>query len=130
MALQKLNQDEEIHLTFTVSQILENWVLDDNIQLSLLGLEDKIKPRHLYKYRNGDISFEFDQNLITRSTMILGIHESLGTTYPSNRDYGAIWLKRPVKKFKHKTPLELMLSGETGMRRVWYFLDCTQTWQD
>ena len=44
MALQKLNQDEEIHLTFTVSQILENWELDDNIQLSLLGLEDKINP--------------------------------------------------------------------------------------
>ena len=37
MALQKLNQDEEIHLTFTVSQILENWELDDNIQLSLFG---------------------------------------------------------------------------------------------
>jgi hypothetical protein len=50
--------------------------------------------------------------------------------YPTNRDYACLWLKRGVKKFKHKAPLELMLSGETGMKRVWHFLDCTQGWRD
>lgn len=124
-----LNNDEKNQLTLQLSQILENWKLEDTDQLVILGLKDKIKPRHLYMYRRGDKAFEFDNNMVNRAKMILGIDESLGTTFPTNKEYASIWLKRNVKKFKSKTPLELMLSGGTGMNRVWHFLDCTQGWR-
>ncbi|KAA0445800.1 MAG: DUF2384 domain-containing protein, partial [Candidatus Thioglobus sp.] len=109
---------------------MENWKLEDQDQITLLGLGNSLKPRHLYLYRRGDKAFDFDQTALNRSEMILGIHESLGTSYPTNREYSSIWLKREVKKFKQKAPLELMLSGTTGMKRVWHFLDCTQGWKD
>ena len=111
-------------------QILENWQLVDEDQLSLLGLNGKIKPRHLYQFRRGDKAFDFDSDLNSKVEMILGIYEALGTSYPTNKDYPAIWLKRSVRKFKNKAPLELMLSGDIGMKRVWHFLDCTQGWKN
>jgi len=119
-----------MNITHQLTQILEQWQLNDQDQIKLLSLPKSFKVRHLYLYRRGDKSFDFDEALLQRSKMILGIYESLGTTYPTNKEYAAIWLKRPVKKFKHKAPLELMLSGDTGMKRVWYFLDCTQSWQN
>ncbi len=124
-----LNDDEKNQLTFQLCQILENWKLEDAQQLNVLDLEEALKPRHLYMYRRGDKAFEFDNDMVKRAKMILGIDESLGTTFPTNKEYASVWLKRNVKKFKHKTPLELMLSGESGMTRVWHFLDCTQGWR-
>ena len=125
-----ISEQQKSQLTLQLTQIMESWQLSDQDQVTLLGLPAAFKARHLYLYRRGDKSFEFDQHSIQRSKMILGIYESLGTTYPTNRDYAAIWLKRPVKKFKHKAPLELMLSGDAGMQRVWHFLDCTQGWKN
>jgi len=126
----KLDQEQKNQLTFDLCQVLENWQLADEDQLSLLGLSGKIKPRHLYQFRRGDKAFDFDSNLNSKVEMILGIYEALGTTYPTNKDYPAIWLKRSVRKFKNKAPLELMLSGDVGMKRVWHFLDCTQGWKN
>ncbi len=124
-----LSKDEKNQLTLQLCQILENWKLEDTEQLNILNLESILKPRHLYMYRRGDKAFEFTQAMIKRTKMILGINESLGTTFPTNQEYASVWLKRRVKKFKHKTPLDLMLSGDTGMNRVWHFLDCTQGWR-
>ena len=125
-----LSDAEKLQLTFRLSQILENWHLEDAEQLQLLGLNGVIKPRHLYKYRRGEHSFDFSEQLLKRAEILVGIDESLGTTFPSNKEYASVWLKRTVKKFKHKTPLELMLSGDAGMTRVWHFLDCTQGWKN
>ncbi|MEO1939812.1 DUF2384 domain-containing protein [Candidatus Thioglobus sp.] len=130
MDFDQLDDTVKMNITHQLTQILEQWKLSDQDQIKLLGLPKSFKARHLYLYRRGDKSFDFNDILIKRAKMLLGIYESLGTTYPTNRDYAAIWLKRPVKKFKHKAPLELMLSGEVGMKRVWYFLDCTQSWQN
>ncbi len=125
-----MSQQQKNQLTLQLTHIMEAWKLSDQEQVALLGLAQSFKARHLYLYRRGDKSFDFDQYSMARSEMILGIYAALNTTYPTNREYASIWLKRPVKKFKHKAPLALMLSGDTGMRRVWHFLDCTQSWID
>lgn len=130
MDLTQISEQQKKQLTFNLMQVMENWKLADQDQITLLGLSDSLKPRHLYLYRKGDKAFDFNQTSINRSEMILGIHQSLGTTYPTNREYASIWLKRSAKKFKQKAPLELMLSGEIGMKRVWHFLDCTQGWKE
>lgn len=126
----EFNQHDSKKLTLHLTQIMEAWKLSDQEQVALLGLSKSLKARHLYLYRRGDKAFDFDQNAFERAKMILGIYEALNTTYPTHQEYCSIWLKRSVKKFKHKTPLALMLSGSTGMKRVWHFLDCTQSWGD
>ena len=130
IGLDKISDQQNNQLTLRLMQIMEDWQLTDQDQVTLLNLPKSFKIRHMYLYRRGDKSFDFDHTLIELSEMILGIYESLGTTFHTNREYAAIWLKRPVKKFKHKVPLELMLSGNTGIRRVWHFLDCTQGWKE
>ncbi len=123
-----MNDDDKLHLTLQLTKILEEWQLSDREQSALLCLPKSFKLRHFYRYRRGEQAFDFDAPLLKRSKIIIGIYQALGTTYPTNREYASIWLKRSVKKFKHKAPLELMLSGEVGMTRVWHFLDCTQSW--
>lgn len=124
-----MTQTHNNQLTFNLMQIMGHWKLADQEQINLLDLQS-LKPRHLYLYKRGDKSFDYNESTVRRAQMVLGINESLATTYPTNRDYAAIWLKKKVKKFKYKTPLELMLGGETGMKRVWCFLDCTQSWKN
>lgn len=128
--MDEFSEDKRKKLTLRLTQIMEFWQLSDQEQITLLGLPKTLKARHLYLYRRGDKTFDFEQNTFERAKMILGIYAALGTTYPTHQEYGSIWLKRSVKKFKHKTPLSLMLSGNTGMKRVWHFLDCTQSWED
>jgi len=116
-------------LTIKLMLVMENWGLADAEKLALLRLEEQIKPRHLYMYQRGSKSFELNNQFIEISKMLLGIDDALKTSYPANQNYGQIWLKRAQRKFKGRTPLELMLRNNTGMKRVWHFLDCTQSWE-
>lgn len=126
--INKMNEQDKIDLTFSLMNIMESWGLSDGEQAQLLNLPDSFKARNLYLYRQGDKAFDYTQVIINRAQMLMGIYAALCTTYPTHQDYGSIWLKRPMKKFDKQTPLALMLSGEAGMRRIWHFLDCTQSW--
>ena len=86
IALDSITDDQKNELTLRLTQVMEQWKLADQDQITLLGLPESFKARHLYLYRRGDKSFDFDQTSINRSEMILGIYESLGTTFPTNRE--------------------------------------------
>ncbi len=128
--LEELNNKDKIEISSSLMTIFEDWKLSDKEQVNLLALPQSFKARHLHLYRCGDRAFNYTPHILARAEALIGIYKALGTTYPTHRAYGTIWLKRPVKKFDRKTPLELMLSGDMGIKRVWYFLDCTQSWQD
>jgi len=128
MKFDQLNDQNKLQLTYKLSQIIEHWNLSDKEQIALLCMAKSIKARYLYLYKRGQKSFDFSENSFHRAEIIVGIYNALSTTYPTNSEYASIWLKRPARKFKHKAPLEIMLSGEVGMNRVWNFLDCTQSW--
>lgn len=127
----EINTKEQFgtELTIKIMIVLENWKFEDAEKIDILNIGEKVKPRHLYQYQRGNKSFELDAELIERSEMILGIDAALKTSYPANQNYGQIWMRREQRKFKGKTPIELMLRNKTGMKRVWHFLDCTQSWQ-
>jgi len=125
--LNQLQKEDQQKLTIALLDIMGFWGVKDSIKLSLLGLKT-IKERHLMSYKNGNKCFIFDADLIERSKIILGINSSLATTYPQNSNYHAIWFKTKMKKFKGKTPLELMIKDKKGLKIVWHYLDCTQTW--
>ena len=128
--LEELSDKDKIEISSSLMAIFEDWKLSDKEQINLLALPQSFKTCHLYSYHNGDKVFHYTSYILARAEALIGIYNALGTTYPTHRAYGTIWLKRPVKKFNHKTPLELMLSGDVGIKRVWHFLDCTQSWQD
>ncbi len=125
-----ISEQEKKTLTISLISILDSWDISDKDKVTLLALPNDFKTKNLYLFKNGDKVFDYNQNTLNRAEILLGIYDSLGTTYPANRNYGSIWLKRPMKKFDKKTPLELMLSGDIGIKRIWHFLDCTQSWQD
>ena len=126
--LEGMSDQDKIDLTFSLMNVMQNWELSDRVQAQLLALPEQFKVRSLYLYRQGDKTLDYTQPMLTRAKALMGIYESLGTTYPANRNYGTIWLKRPMKKFDKKTPLEIMLEGDVGIKRIWHFLDCTQSW--
>jgi hypothetical protein len=47
-----MTEEQENQLTFSLTQVMENWQLTDQEQIALLGLKS-LKPRHLYLYRRG-----------------------------------------------------------------------------
>jgi hypothetical protein len=124
------NEELAESLTIKIMLIMENWGLADIEKIAVLRLEGQVKPRHLYQYQRGSKTFELTDEFIEISKMILGIDDSLKTSYPANQNYGKIWIKRTQKKFKGKTPLDLILRNKVGMKKVWHFLDCTQSWAD
>ncbi len=125
-----INEQEKQTLTTSLMLILDSWKISDKDKVVLLGLPNDFKARNLHSFTNGNRSFAYNQNILNRAEILMGIYDSLGTTYPANKSYGSIWLKRPMKKFDKKTPLQLMLSGDVGIKRIWHFLDCTQSWQN
>jgi hypothetical protein len=125
-----LNQEDYKNITKLLLDIMRTWAISEKVQLAILGNPKDIKERHLSTFSQGKKVFDFDDGLLERAKIIMGINASLDTSYPHNNNYHSIWLKTKMKKFKGKSPLELMVQDLGGMRRVWYYLDCTQTWDD
>lgn len=125
-----MNILEQQKITTLLLDIMRSWSISEKVQLAILGNPKDIKERHLASFSQGEKTFEFDENMRERTKIIIGINASLDTSYPHNNNYHSIWLKTKMKKFKGKSPLELMVLDLGGLRRVWYYLDCTQTWDD
>lgn len=126
--IENITENDKKTLTISLLNVLESWEITEKEKVILLGLGDSFKARNLSLFKNGEQIFPYNQHILDRAQIILGIYDSLGTTYPTSQGYGCVWLKRPTKKFDKKTPIEIMLSGSVGMKRIWHFLDCTQTW--
>ena len=70
-----------------------------------------------------DITLDVDR--LTRISIVLGIHQALGTLYPTERDAIA-WLRTPngAPLFGGRTPITLITSGtQDGLMSVRRFLD-------
>jgi hypothetical protein len=123
-----LDTMDRARLAQLTMDILEEWRLAPEDQLKLLGSPDKLKPRHLSRYRNGD-PFPEDTELLERARHVLGIQEALHLVFALNYNMPGVWLKQRNRILKG-IPLEIMLNeGLNGMHRVWRHLDCTINWE-
>lgn len=114
-------------LTLAIMALLHEWGLSPADIINVLKLD--VPTRKVNLYHQGT---PFPESKITDERMehLVGIQDSLRTAYPTNKKMAGIWLRRPHKKFRGKTPLDKICSGAlSGLTEVRAEIDCTFAWE-
>jgi uncharacterized protein (DUF2384 family) len=113
-----LNDEELGQLTHKVFQVLREWHLEHDEQVTLLGLPETMKPRHLTRHHEGEPLPREDETL-ARMERLLSIEHELVCAFPHNPNMAALWVTTPSRLFNDARPLDLMLEkGVAGMTEV------------
>lgn len=124
----ELDFDQQLQITRSLMNTLEDWGLDAESKVALLGLPDSVRTRMLRRYQD-DTPFPVDDQVCKHLEQLAGIADALRTTYPRSPQMGTRWLKRPCRQFRGQQPLTLMIDGGiNGMMQVRRHLDCTYAW--
>jgi hypothetical protein len=124
----QINPQQRAALSRIVMQILDDWEIDDNDKIKLLGLPAETKPRMMNRYRNNSELPDIIE-INERIEQLVAISEALRTTYPHNYRMSMHWLNTPHRRFNQKTPLNMILNnGLNGMMAVRADLDCAYAW--
>lgn len=129
MALKKYedySQEELQGLTQGIMSIIDDWNISVEQSLAVLGLTDTGKKRHFQGYRMGDRAFPETDELLIRIDHIIGISDALRTTFPFSDKMRLLWLRKPHRRFKKNTPLNVILTDDTpnGLLKVRMEVDC------
>ena len=121
-AFPSVSADERRALARMVMRAFENWGLDTDESLAMLGLETEDAER-LVSYREGEPLAD-DPEVLDRAGHILGIHKDLRLLLPHDRAEAYRWLKTPNRAFEYRTPVEVVTGeGIRGLGRVRGYLD-------
>lgn len=103
-------------------KLFSHWQISPEEQLSLLGLP-KGNRAALTQYRNGQQPAK-DRDTPERAGILLGIHTSLRSLFPHNRNLAYGWMTQPNRAFKGATPVELIDErGMAGLYMVQAYLE-------
>lgn len=97
-------------------KLFGRWRLSLEDQLTLLGLSQGGRAT-LRSYARGKPIGD-RQDRIERAELLLAIHAALGRLYPQNMEIKYNWVLCKNERFEGKTPLEVMLEGVEGIKRV------------
>ena len=122
------DQKERAELTRLVMQILDDWKVEADAQIRLLGLPEKTRTRALNRYRQGE-PLPDDGTTDRRISCLLSIQRSLQTALPHNAAMAGVWVTSPNPILGNQTPLVVMLSeGLTGMEKITEILQHRGEW--
>ncbi len=128
MPMENLSDDERIAVTRTAMAIVDSWKLTGEQILFVLGLPEGTRTRHLAKFRD-NTPFPDDPEVMARANHILHIAEALVTAFPKNPPMRHLWMQKPNRRFRRKTPIQVILErGREGLSQVRAELDCTYMW--
>lgn len=127
---QQLPDAKRNDLTRAVMSYLGTWQLSSEQIIKLLGLPDSVKGRHLAHFRSGMKAFPEGKDTWSCVDHIIGICDALRTTYPFSDEMRLSWIRKPHRRFKQQTPLEVMLNeGTSGLLKVRIDIDCAFGWK-
>ena len=109
--------EERKDLIQTIFQILNDWKIDLDLQVLLVGLPAETKSRELTKIKNGK-AFPDENDFMLRAVEIISISKALQLAFPSNRTLSDLWVTTSTYTFADRAPLEVMLTGLGGMKEV------------
>ncbi len=109
-------------------RLLDDWNVSASDIITLLGLPEKFRTRHLERYRN-KTPLPDDPIVMQRVEHLAGIADALRTTFPRNATMGPIWLRKPHRRFSNHAPLDIMLRDLNGLIAIRAELDCAYAWQ-
>lgn len=116
----QLNPAERDELLQSLLGVMQQWGLEGDEKVRLLGLPDNTPSRVLQQYRQGK-AFPDETALLERAKLILAIYRAVATFFPGNPAMANYWVTTPSTPFGGRTPLELMLTD--GLAGMQYCLD-------
>lgn len=124
--MSEFTNEQMTALTQAVVTHMDEWKISAEEILSVLGVSDEAKPRHLTSYRQGAKSLPQKGDVLKRIDHIVGISDALRTTFPFSSQMRVMWLQKPHRRFQKRTPLGVMLDeGVNGLQKVRIEVDCT-----
>ncbi len=125
--MQEMTHEQRLELTRGILNMLEDWEIKASDQIVLLGLEGR-PTRELRRMRDTK-AFPDEPEVMLRIEHLISIADALRTTFPFSRHMGRLWMHKPNKRFRQRTPLATMVEdGMTGLISVRSHLDCSFSW--
>jgi hypothetical protein len=116
----ELEQDERNDLIQTLLWVMQQWGLESEERVRLLGLPGNTPARALQQYSQGK-ALPDETLFLQHAELILAIYRAVGSFFPGNSTMANYWVTTPSTPFGGRTPLEIMLvEGLPGMQ---YCLD-------
>jgi hypothetical protein len=109
----------------TFLAIADLWGLTEEQRLLVLGYPSRSTYHNWCKQAREHGSIALDVDVLTRISVVFGIHQALGILFPTER-LGVEWLRTPHNSivFGGRPPLDLVTSGsQDGLLTVRRFLD-------
>lgn len=109
-------------------RMLDSWGVSNAEKVALLALPHGTKPRAIVQFQQG-MPLPETEEVQVRVEHLIGIAEALRLAYPRSAQGAELWLNRPNKRFKDRTPLNTMLEdGLAGISAVRIHIDCSYDW--
>lgn len=122
-----MSEEERLELTRGILNMLDEWQIEAKDQLILLGLTD-VPAREVKRLRDSR-PLPDEPEIMQRVEHLISIADALRTTYPFSKRMGRLWMHKPNRKFRQRTPVETMVEdGIVGLVSVRSYLDCSYSW--
>ncbi len=125
--MSEMTEEQRLQLTQGVLGMLDDWGISGKDQLLLLGLADA-PAREIRQLRENRPLPDIPE-VMQRVEHLIAIADALRTTYPFSRRMGKLWMSKPNRKFRQRTPAATMVEdGIVGLISVRAYLDCSYSW--
>jgi hypothetical protein len=122
-----MSEEDRLELTRGILNMLDDWQINPRDQLALLGLEN-VPAREVTRLRDSR-PLPDEPEVMQRVEHLICIADALRTTYPFSKRMGKLWMHRPNRKFRERTPVATMVEdGIVGLVSVRSYLDCSYSW--
>jgi hypothetical protein len=119
----RFSHEDRADFASAAIRVLNEWGVEPQDQVTLLGMPENTRPRALLRHANGT-PLPDENNLHLRIKHLLSIEHSLATAFPHNTALANYWVTTANQYFGNRTPLDIMLEhGVDGMETVARFLD-------
>ena len=123
-----MEPEARAELARVIMRVLDEWGLEPDQKVRLLGLPESTRARALRLYLQGT-PLPDDQATDQRLSHLLSIDRALHTVLPHNTAAARFWITTPNPLFLDRTPLEVMLAdGLLGMQHIVEHLNGTGEW--
>lgn len=93
-----------------VINLLDSWSLETKEMQNMLCLPENFRARKFNQLREGNEVLPNDEQVLRRAGYLLRISEALRTTYPMNPEMAGRWVRMRHRRFRQKTPLQMILN--------------------
>lgn len=125
--MQEMSEEERLQLTRGILGMLDEWGISARDQLVLLGLGN-MKAREVIRLRESR-PLPNEPEVMQRVEHLISIADALRTTYPFSKRMGKLWMHKPHRKFRQRSPVATMVEdGIVGIISVRSYLDCSFSW--